>query len=412
MPGQTNNTDFLGSFNQIIQALNDLQLLIETGDPPQNLAVLVEAIADNIEAMRSTQETRSIAAVTALNTNFEGLINQLKKCCASSCGASGRTYPESTSGIEGDDPPTNLSGEIVWETVEGGPIPGIPGQPVYYNRKCKVANMLQEDMEIAIQALVDTGGVAQTSFDIALAIVGYILGELITPIPIADGIALDLTLAYLDQEIDLDDLISQLIANREDLVCALYNSTGNVEAIANYTTVLINAGIVAANITLVTTIMVADFLNYLYFKSGEYVEAKIANYTPPVDCSVCGDCALLSIGTGFEVSSGPLFIELDSWTGTTFDFAYVSINSQFANGGDSGPFGPYCDAEQSITGSLISGSAPNWVCLDGSYDGTNGWTGTGTAVVYGPSTTPPSNVTCRHVQTYGSQTGFVIRIDV
>lgn len=305
MPGQTNNTDFLASFNQIIKALNDLQLLIETGDPPQNLAVLVEQIGDNIEVLRTTLEARSVADTVALNTNFDGLIQQLKRCCSSGCGGSGGGYaPPSQAGTEGDDPPTNLSGEIIWNTVTGAPSEGLPGQPTYHSRKCKVANGLVEDLTGVIQ-VADDNAITQFGFDAAFAIMGYALGELATPIPFIDGalgaiigLLADLILAFLDQGVDISQLRTTLTANQEDLVCALYSSGSYGDAISSVNDVLSNAGEGIGNIGVVDAILVIDIVNYLYFKSSEYLEAKLANYTPPIDCSGCGDCEEIYFGYG------------------------------------------------------------------------------------------------------------------
>ena len=253
MSGEINNTNHLAAYNQVIKAIHDLQLSIETGNPPQILAVLVEAVADNVEALRTTFETRNVAQVVAQNTKFSDLIDAISawfhKTGCGCCGGGGSYIPDSTEGIEGEPPPTNPGNSTVWTTTEGAPTQTPPGTPDYYDRKCKIANGLVEDVMGVVQVAYDMG-VPQLGFDLAFVVMGYAVGELTTPILALDGVVgaaaglvLAVTLSLLDAGVDLPALIVGLPNKNKDLVCALYSSTSHTDALLNFKTVLSDAGV-------------------------------------------------------------------------------------------------------------------------------------------------------------------------
>jgi len=298
MPGQTDNTDHLAAFNQVIQALNDLQLGIETGDPPTNIAAILGDIQNNIESLEATWSARSIAAVTAQNTNFADLIAALDAwvpvrpirgggCC---CSASIESVP-SQPAVEGSSPPTYGG----WETPTGAPTPTTPGTTVYYDRKCEISNMLHSDLyNFCIWA--DSVNLDGLPLEMALGLIGYVIGEAIIPnVWFLDGaagtvliFAVDLALTIVGEDVTFADLVTALDAYAQDLVCALYNSTTATDALGDYLTVLNDNGVTLGNQAVVSAIYLADIVNYLYFVKDGYVESLLADYTPPYPCDVCG----------------------------------------------------------------------------------------------------------------------------
>lgn len=307
MPGQTNNTDHLSAFNQIVTAINDLKIILETGTPPVNVASILGNIQNNIESLEATLSARSQAETVAQNTNFADLITAIKSAQLSGCGCcgGGGYAPPSTEGVEGGDPPTNLSSEIVWATVEGAPTQTTPGTSVYYNRKCKMANGLVEDVIGIIQVAKDAGLGPQLGFSIAMPLIGAILGAAGGSIAglvggVVGGVAgavIGLAVAIVDEGVDLGLLLVELTNNQEDLVCALYNSSSPVDAWMNFDDVLDNNSVGIANRSVVSALLIVDVLDHLYFKGEEYLEAKLAGYTPPYPCD-CGCQAVVIYGEG------------------------------------------------------------------------------------------------------------------
>jgi len=211
MSGQTNNTDHLAAYNQIIQAVNDLQLSIETGNPPVNIATILGDIQNNIESLEATLDARSQAETVAQNTNFSNLISALaslkpNNCC---CGEISGYAPPSTGSYEGGPVPTNPSDDVIWKIPSGAPTPTIPGTTVYYDRKCKVANGIIEDIKSLIDMFLDLV-VVEYAFDLWFTAIGGAIGggiDLILPGSIiwgaVIGFVLDVSLILLNQNVDL-----------------------------------------------------------------------------------------------------------------------------------------------------------------------------------------------------------------
>ncbi len=312
MPGQTDNVNFLDAYNQAIVAINELRGNLETGNPAQNLSALVEVIGDNIEALRNTHEARSVAHTTAMNTNFDDLIAALQgwtpvRVRAGGCGCCGGgaiVLPEENSSIEGDPPPSSK-----WTTPDDAPTPGDPGGVVYYNRKCKISNGIHEDLVNFIQGLsdngVDTMVVPLINAYVNVAI-GIVIDEAGAFLPILETELGEVTSAVFDMAVELATLdmnfavlLSVMNSKEQELVCAFYNSTGGENAKDSYLQILEDEGIGIDDRRLIEILLWADVYNYIHFKGDGYIEAKLANYTPPVDCSVCGTCEelLLTWGT-------------------------------------------------------------------------------------------------------------------
>src|SRR4030065_2703030 len=169
MPGTIPNQNILDAIDQVIQALNDLATEVSGNIPDlamiegniQTVGDNLEGVSDAITAQTTTQETRSVAEVTAQNTNFSDLvaaINGLSLVCAPeinvesatpdiytscptpiiqvNCGAAGSTGSALDGGVvdENDPPPE-----------------GYERDPNIDNRKCKAANQIYDVVYASVE---------------------------------------------------------------------------------------------------------------------------------------------------------------------------------------------------------------------------------------------------------------------
>lgn len=301
MPGQTNNDLAIDALNQAIVALNELAAQFNTGGgDPNSLAANLELVAENIDATRVALETGQTASITAQNTNFADLIAALEAGCLTkyitiqrgACGGGGiflgGTEVPSDSGIEYGAPPGYFE-----PTDEG------PGAQTYYSRKCKVAHATHDSYREWLQGWIEQG--IDSILDLQIATLSVLmslaLGAILTPVPILDeatvivvGIAAEIALTYisLQGEVDLQGIINIMDAHRDELVCALYEAGDATQARDDYTAILSANGASVGDTTLIAAMMVFDVLNNLFFKSSEAIEAALAVYTPPDNCSGCG----------------------------------------------------------------------------------------------------------------------------
>lgn len=249
MPGDINNTDILNSNNQLIKAVNDLELAIQD-------LVLTSTCSPTINT--------SCPAPNVYVT----------------CQCDSGTQPPMDPGTEGETAP---------DGYEDPPTPG-------YDRKCRVANLFYDEVyyiidqfeiygvETIISVFVGTAAALIGNILLATVLVGYSVFSLVGGIP---GIIIALMTS-----VDLTSLKTILSNNKEDLICALYNSTDAVSAIADFKHVLQDNGANSAQMVLIDSIVTVMAANVLYFKltgsQGNSVEAALDGYTGTVDCAVCG----------------------------------------------------------------------------------------------------------------------------
>lgn len=299
--------------DNILIAIDAIQAALATLDLASGEGTAFEtlqSINDNIDAIRLSIDTRSEAEVTAQNTNFSDLIDAIAAlacsptvynyvtvqggsagCCGSGC------EPPSLSGEEGDTPPDG------WTDPPGVPSePGLPGSSAYYSRKCKMANAIHENIVGLVSALNDAG-LDDLTFPMLGAAIGFAIG-FSTPVPLLDDVALTvvgflsgLVLAYWSWKagMDLAQLLLDLDACEDDLVCALYSSTDGQSALDAYLDVLDTYGTSVGNLAFLQAVIVIDLVNRLYFVKDPGEEAALETYTPSISCD-CG-CTFVQIDT-------------------------------------------------------------------------------------------------------------------
>jgi hypothetical protein len=308
------------------------------------------AIVDAIEAQTTMQETRSIAEVTAQNTNFSDLVEavdglELVANCApdvnvdcpppvvnvqGGCGGVTGNTPEQQAGEEGGTPPVGTKEPT--EIVE---------------RKCKVANLIYDKIYSMIQELgvqdVDTlagiGLVGSTA--LIFAIIGLAGGPLGAIIGAVGGAILGIVMAIIAGGIDFDDVLTVMNNNHEDLVCSLYNSTTATQAREDFINILSDGGLSSAETAFLEYFLPSDVTNCLFFTpdsaNGDALEAELDGYEGSVECGVCLNCST-NVAFG-EILSGS-WLSGGTARGTIYQNGgntYYGIDIEFLPHGDCCP---------------------------------------------------------------------------
>jgi hypothetical protein len=336
----------------IAEVVEDLEL--SCGDTEVNfdtasLVTALEGVGDDIEAQTTMQETRSIAEVTAQNTNFDDLataVEGIEFNCAPdvnlSCspdvtvisggagGETGTVLPHDP-GTIGEDPPDGYDPydpEIVDETT------------------CKIANAIVDELINILQAFID-GGVLWT-----IQVGGYITaaGLLIatifmTPVNIIFGITAPKIVGFLAslftqlnqlENSDLTELINILTENEEEFVCILYNGQEGdsvLDVKAAFDQALLDHEANVAQRALMDAFLAVDVLNNLYWQptwalNGKTVEEWLDGYEGSVDCEMCDPCPLFTVtfGTIIEETSNYITCDSEDVYGSTYVEVYIHQN--------------------------------------------------------------------------------------
>jgi len=319
--------------DNILQAIDNIQSALATLDLADGVGTAhetLQAVNANIDAIRLSIDTRSVAEVTAQNTNFSDLIAAITALACSPvvnnyvtvqggsgcCSGSSGCEPPSVPGSEGGDPPDG------WEDPPGSPpSPGYPGTSVYYDRKCKVANAIHENVTNLISNLNDTP-LSQLAFPLVSGAITLSIGLLGLP-ALIPGVAgtlvsyvsgIGITYWSWKDGIDLAQLLLDMDAVEQDLVCALYNSSNGNDALTAYMGVLETYGTSVANRAFLEAVVVIDLVNRLYFRTDDGEEATLENYTPPLSCN-CANCTnYINVGTLVSDVGGTIEVNSEQHT--------------------------------------------------------------------------------------------------
>lgn len=310
MPGSETNTTIMDGLNELIKSVNDLALVLFDPANETNILELIEFVGDNVESLRSTLETRSVAEVTAQNTNFDDLIsaiNALTLTCSPTI--------NNTVTIPTQIPPIVIPDQDI-ALPQKQPITDPTTLPANeqlpskeYDIKCRVANAIHHNITAYWQQIYDnniddianlagTGGMALVvgavfgligaMLSLPVAIVGMVLGAV-------SGYAASLAAEISWGDIDADQMINVLSNNGDDLVCALYTGYNYYEAKQQYLQVLSDNGLNESECNAVGVMLIPDVVNNLfgirstimdYF--GENLWAALDGYdSPPYTCDSC-----------------------------------------------------------------------------------------------------------------------------
>src|SRR3972149_1874397 len=219
-------------------------------------------------------------AIDGLVSSINGLAltvtNMIQVSCsqASTCG----TSPPQPETVEEEDPPAGYSEH---ETSE----------------KCKAANFVVDDI-LTLLGQLEANSVEEISalgIGALAALFALVVALLPTgPLALAVGVigtVGSLIAFFLVQTVDLEDFIALIESLREDLVCALYGSTDNVSANADFRSILESGGATASALALLDAINFVNGLTLLFFSKDDISvawQARLDGYTAITDCVPCG----------------------------------------------------------------------------------------------------------------------------
>lgn len=221
-----------------------------------------------------------VAATAAFTEGVVSIVDGLGSIDCSVCPPTG-TYPPTDGIVEGDPPPTGF------DDYDVGVV----------DRKCKLANMYFDDFREAtyllnVNGIDDLGALAIGSMT---ALLGMILGMLASG-PIGWGLgalgAIAGLIAYfLIESVDLLSLIGILDANREELVCSLYEATTPEVGKDAFKAILAANGADAAQLAYIDVVNMTVALEVLFFKPdgtyGDDIEARLDGFVAFIDCEDC-----------------------------------------------------------------------------------------------------------------------------
>jgi hypothetical protein len=196
--------------------------------------------------------------------------------------------------------------------TEGGSPPAGAGPPdPITDRKCLITEILYDDIETIITNLKDNP-LSISLFDLielGIALAPYInqgtlyVGETLQGIwgwLVDFAVTMQLNLQLLD----FTDMLAKWQANKNQLICDMYDSTSPSAVRTAMTTTL--AALSSAEISLITdTWLTNDVLNTLYFSVGNS-ESIISAFTGTLDCeAICNPCTEIEMIYGSFLGDSP-----------------------------------------------------------------------------------------------------------
>lgn len=191
-------------------------------------------------------------------------------------------------------------GEDTTDTEQGGDVPPSIGDIVYEepsaitDRKCMASNALHATIVEVFTRLeeygVDNMGILGLTLAVSV-ITGIIASTVTTPIGglivgVAGGLAIFGARLIGVSVFSIEDILTVLDDQEEELVCALFQQTTSEGAKDAYLAELENAGLTAVEVALVGLMLTNSALAILFFDTPE-TAIFWETYTPPIDCSAC-----------------------------------------------------------------------------------------------------------------------------
>ncbi len=239
------------------------------------------------------------AIAVALSGNQGATVVNVNSCCEEVILSQGGGYQGSLTQGSGETIP--IYGTEPLLSVEGGQFPdGYKDLEEYQLDKCQVANLIIDGVTGTLQGLGALG--VFNAIATAGLVVAAVAGAIVFPpafIPIAlaaiGALAVDITiLAVVRQEI---------LDNREDWVCAIYEADGveaAISALADLIDLLLAAIPITGTIgvavkTLLLVLLNGDTLNQAFEKTAHLLY-------PDADCGGCGGCQSVQIQYGERIT--------------------------------------------------------------------------------------------------------------
>lgn len=229
---------------------------------------------------------------------------------SSACGCPGGTEPEAGVGSEGGVPPDGFDDTGL-----------TPGEQDYQDRKCEVSNVVFDWVVDALTTLdnasADTiiGAIVSGGWSVAAGwLLGLLAGLTFGWVLAVVAVAFIIIEQLIEDSFDLSLAISVIQNNKDNLVCALYNSTSSDQARDDFVQEFEDSGgQTGARLILETALLVNNVTNALFFDYDDptrqqKLESAIANLANPTNCSsICPDCvSTIFWGTGDPELGGTL----------------------------------------------------------------------------------------------------------
>lgn len=345
MPGQTNNQTILAAENQEIVALNEIRTAIANLSTP--------TVTVDLSGLETAITTLGVTLSSALETlNMQ--ITQTNNCGC--CGGSGTSAP-TTINIYPPDPGS------------GQPGAGGPGDPPgdgqteptgtaqqIASRRCKVAILMVDNylggvaewgdinnLDVYVNTVVAAGGeyVAQTIGSLAGVAIAAVMSQVLTPGPTPDdlfalalGGAIGGIIGHLvatNGTINFSEMSQFVQANRDKLVCSMFNSTNAFSAHANLMAAIdsISPGLDPGNRAFVDKMFPSVLMGLLFFVDDRYqvLEGALSKITDPCPCA--DDDPLTSTPTDDYKCKAANYI-FDSFTDTVSNWSQISTMSWYS----------------------------------------------------------------------------------
>jgi len=317
---------------------------------------------------------------------------------------------------------------------EGEPAP--EGYTEYeVSEKCKAANLVVDDL-ITLLGQFEANSVeeiATLGIGALTALFALIVALLPTgPLALAVGVVGTiggLIAFFLVQTVNLVEFIALIEGLRQDLVCALYGSTDNSSANANFRAVLEDGGATDSALALLDAINFVNGLTLLFFSKDDISvawQARLDGYTAITDCVPCGflPCDWIiapdTLDPDVEVSGGFMGSGTPTQDGSEFvitalqrdggTYVVGMVTRAFAEGA-CGIFANGCACTVCAPLRLEAITAlGNWSKWGVGCAGTPGLTGAGGANL--PPTTAPSTMTNRVYIYWQNPSPFTVTLKV
>jgi len=271
-----------------------------------------EGSIDNVTLLAAFNQ-----AIQAINN----LAERLGKCNESSGGCSGCGGCGNAGGVGTEIPgsPAN-SGDTP-------PIGWVNPSVVSYNRKCKVANSIHQNITEWIRYLGehDVDSFANKVIPITLALFVALLSEWIVELAVevslleltvgeVAGYLLSQAIGILRGDVDTEEILAILEdeANQQDFICALYEPTGTESVISAYLQVCDDKGMSIANKDFVGIVFTTDLAYYLFWAKEQFIEDQLAAYSPTTPCDDCDQPVWWNCIYGTVFSATDTSVDIDA----------------------------------------------------------------------------------------------------
>lgn len=254
---------------------------------PGNLYVPIDSEGADFDQFVTTRDVvrRDLTDVTFITT-LECMCDALTTIAANSsqtsdCGCTVGEGLDTEAAEEGGDVPPPVGSIEFQEPSEAD------------DRKCKAANVIHFSARDAIDDLDQYPVETWTQYGLvfAIGVVVTILAAIATPavaLVVAIAGAISIFAGKLAIEgVSLGDIVAEMDANQDELVCTLYNSTDAATAKSDYLAIL--SALTAIELEIVGLLLPNASVDLLFFDTPES-EAFWDTYTAPVDCgTACGE---------------------------------------------------------------------------------------------------------------------------